>query len=86
MYLQPTFSYQTLQRLQTVNREALLGLTTAKKLVFEKREVPGGTNLFDLVGVALKDPALAPVILDALMAELSTQTKYVSWSRMNRWI
>jgi small subunit ribosomal protein S29 len=78
LYLQPTFSYQILQRLQTVNRAALVGLTTTKKLVFEKREVPGGTSLFDLVGVALKDPTSAPVILDALMSELSTQTKYAS--------
>lgn len=77
-YIQPTFSYQTLQRLQTVNRDTLLGLTTTKRLVFEKREVPNGTSLFDLVGVALKDPSLAPVVLDALMVELSAQTKYRS--------
>ena len=83
MYLQPTFSFQTLQRLQTVNRNALLALTTTKKLLFEKREVPTGTSLFDLVGVALKDPTSAPVILDALMTELSTQVKYVSLLYIN---
>jgi small subunit ribosomal protein S29 len=55
-----------------------MGLTVTKKLVFEKREVPSGTTLFDFVGVALKDPTSAPVILDALMTELSTQTKYLS--------
>jgi small subunit ribosomal protein S29 len=77
-YVQPTFSYQTLQRLQTVNSNSLLGLTTSKRLIFEKREVPNGSTLFDLVGVALKDPSLAPVILDALMVELSAQTKYLS--------
>jgi len=77
MYLQPTFSYQTLQRLQTVNRGALVGLTTTKKLSFERREVPSGTSLFDLAGAALKDPPSAPFILDALVTELSTQTKYV---------
>lgn len=76
-YLQPAFAFQTLQRLQTVNSTTLSALTTHKKFVFEKREVPQGTSLFDLVGVALKDPASAPVILDALMAELSVQTKYV---------
>lgn len=75
-YIQPTFSYHTLQQLQTVNRDALLRLSTTKKLVFERREVPSGTNLFDLVGVALKDPPSAPVVLDALMTELSTQTKH----------
>ncbi|KAF9464923.1 mitochondrial ribosomal death-associated protein 3-domain-containing protein [Collybia nuda] len=75
-YLQPTFAFQTLQRLQTVNSVTLSALTTHKKLVFEKREVPQGTSLFDLVGVALKDPASAPVILDSLMSELSVQTKH----------
>ncbi|RDB15895.1 37S ribosomal protein S23, mitochondrial [Hypsizygus marmoreus] len=75
-YLQPKFAFQTLQRLQTVNKYALSGLTTSKKLVFEKREIPLGTNLADLVGAALKDPPLAPLILDALMTELSIQTKH----------
>jgi small subunit ribosomal protein S29 len=76
-YVQPAFAFQTLQRLQTVNAAPLQTLTTQKKHVFEKREVPQGTSLFDLVGVALKDPSSSPVILDTLMTELSTQTKYV---------
>jgi len=74
-YLQPKFSFQTLQRLRTVNLTALTGLTTTKKLVLEKREVPLGTSLADLIGVALKEAPLSPIILEALMAELSIQTK-----------
>ena len=64
--------------MQTVNDLALRGLTLSKRFVFEKREVSAGTSLSDLIGVALKDPSSAAVILDALIAELSLQTKYVS--------
>ncbi|KAF5386123.1 hypothetical protein D9615_002174 [Tricholomella constricta] len=74
-YFQPAFSFQTLQRLQAANHSKLSALTTQKKHVFQKREVPLGTNLTDLIGVALKDPPLAPLILEAVMSELSTQTK-----------
>jgi small subunit ribosomal protein S29 len=75
-YLQPKFAYQTLQRLQTVNSALLMTLTTQRKFVFERREVPLGTSLFDFIGVALKDPTSAPIILDALVSELGAQTKY----------
>ncbi|GLB43195.1 putative mitochondrial ribosomal death-associated protein 3 [Lyophyllum shimeji] len=74
-YLQPAFAFQTLRRLLAANHAKLSALTTQKKHVFEKREVPLGTNLTDLIGVAMKEPPLAPLILDTVMAELSTQTK-----------
>ncbi|KAG5637829.1 hypothetical protein H0H81_003100 [Sphagnurus paluster] len=74
-YFQPAFSFQTLQRLQAANHAKLTALTTHKKHIFEKREVPLGTNLSDLINVALKDPPLAPLILEAVMSELSIQTK-----------
>ncbi|KAG6856490.1 hypothetical protein H0H87_003958 [Tephrocybe sp. NHM501043] len=73
-YLQPAFSLQTLRRLQDANQAKLTALTTQKKHVFEKREVPLGTNLSDFIGVAVKEPSLAPLILEAVMEELSTQT------------
>jgi small subunit ribosomal protein S29 len=76
-YHQPDFYFQTLQRMQTVNKAALNALQTSKKHAFEKREVPVGTNLFDLIGFALKEPALSPVIFEALMSELEVQTKSV---------
>ncbi|KAG6860519.1 hypothetical protein C0995_010299 [Termitomyces sp. Mi166 len=75
-YLQPAFSLQTLQRLLATNRAKLTTLTTQKKHNFEKREVPLKTNIADLIGIAVKEPPLAPVILETLMSELSTQTKY----------
>lgn len=74
-YLQPVFAFQTLQRLLSVNSATLATLQTQRKLMFEKREVPIGTSLTDLIGVGLKDPASAPVVLDALMTELEQQTK-----------
>lgn len=74
-YLQPAFSFQTLRRLQAANHTKLSALTTQKKHVFEKREVPLGTNLTDLIGVAMKEPSLAALILETVMSELSTQTK-----------
>ncbi|KAG5642823.1 hypothetical protein DXG03_002082 [Asterophora parasitica] len=74
-YFQPAFSFQTLQRLQAANHAKLSALTTQKKHIFEKREVPLGTSLADLIGVAVKEPSLAPLILEAVMSELSTQTK-----------
>ncbi|KAG6864016.1 hypothetical protein C0991_001083 [Blastosporella zonata] len=75
-YLQPSFSLQTLQRLQAANQAKLGTLTTHTKHVFEKREVPLGTNLNDFIGIALKEPSLAPLVLEAIMLELSAQTRH----------
>ncbi|KAF8625521.1 hypothetical protein AX17_006833 [Amanita inopinata Kibby_2008] len=75
-YLQPSFAYQTLQRTLSVNSSLLSTLSTTKKLAFEKRELPIGTSLTDLIGVGLKDVSAAPAVLDALMVELGQQTKH----------
>ncbi len=72
-YVQPQFAYQTLQRTLSVNNSILSSLTTAKKLFFEKREVPAGSTLVDLINIGLKDVSSAPAVLDALISELGRQ-------------
>ncbi|KAG6887040.1 hypothetical protein C0992_001077 [Termitomyces sp. T32_za158] len=74
-YLQPAFSLETLRRLLAANHGKLANLTTHKKHSFERREIPLGTSLVDLIAIAEKEPPLAPVIFDTLMKELSVQTK-----------
>ncbi|KAG6883662.1 hypothetical protein C0993_004871 [Termitomyces sp. T159_Od127] len=74
-YLQPAFTLETLQRVLAANYAKLATLTTRKKHALEKREVPLGTNLVDLVAIAVKEPPLAPVIFETLLRELSAQTK-----------
>ncbi|KAG6814973.1 hypothetical protein H0H93_011453 [Arthromyces matolae] len=75
-YLQPSFTLQTLRRLLDANNKKLTSLTTSKKYSFEKREVPINTTLADLINIALKEPPLAPVIMETVMSELNAQTKY----------
>ncbi|KAG6826316.1 hypothetical protein H0H92_000333 [Tricholoma furcatifolium] len=74
-YLQPAYSLQTLRRIQETNESKFVTLATQNKHILEKREISAGTNLSDLISIALKEPALAPVILEIFMAELSKQTK-----------
>ncbi|KAK2459245.1 hypothetical protein APHAL10511_008722 [Amanita phalloides] len=75
-YLQPQFAFQTLQRTLSVNQHLLSSLQTSKKHVFEKRELPVGSSIVDLIGIGIKDALSAPFILDALVNELGQQTKH----------
>ncbi|KAF8159956.1 mitochondrial ribosomal death-associated protein 3-domain-containing protein [Crassisporium funariophilum] len=79
-YLQPTFSFQTLQRMLTVNDVALRKLTLQTSLQLEKREVPAGTSLAELIEIAINDRsrsvAQAPLILETVMRALEEQTRY----------
>lgn len=74
-YLQPVYSYQTLQRLLTVNAKALSRLTTQNDIpVTPTNTVPTGASLVDLIKIGTDDQTLAPVVLEALMKELGQQT------------
>ncbi|KAF8672523.1 hypothetical protein AX14_005554 [Amanita brunnescens Koide BX004] len=75
-FIQPQFAYQTLQRTLSVNNNILSSLSTTRKHFFEKREIPVGSSLTDLISLGLKDLPSAPAVLDALMAELGQQTKH----------
>ncbi|TFK39592.1 mitochondrial ribosomal death-associated protein 3-domain-containing protein [Crucibulum laeve] len=78
IYSQPTFAYQTLQRMLTVNRPTLDALELLTALVLEKQTVPAGTTLSALINIALKDKLKAScmMILETLLKELGEQTKY----------
>lgn len=75
-YLQPAFAYQTLQRMHTVNAQLLGQLQMQHDLVLEKQTVPAGTSISDLIQVAIREKSKvhSPIILDAVMKELETQT------------
>ncbi|KAF8835956.1 hypothetical protein BDN67DRAFT_912078 [Paxillus ammoniavirescens] len=76
-YLQPVFAYQTLQRFLTVNGPRLEQLRTQADVELERRAtIPAGTSLSELVKAGVKEQALAPTILTALMDELETQTTF----------
>jgi len=76
LYQQATFAYQTLQRFLTVNSYRLDQLKTTVDVELERRAtIPAGTMLSDLVRAGIKERALAPTILTALMEELQKQTE-----------
>ncbi|KAF8320510.1 hypothetical protein F5887DRAFT_1216802 [Amanita rubescens] len=54
-YIQSQFAYQTLQRALSINISILSSLSTAKKLFFEKQEVPAASTLVDLINIAVDD-------------------------------
>ncbi|KAF8141850.1 mitochondrial ribosomal death-associated protein 3-domain-containing protein [Boletus edulis] len=77
LYQQATFAFQTLQRFLTVNSHRLDQLKTTVDVELERRAtIPVGTPLSDLVRAGIKERALAPTILMALMEELQKQTEF----------
>ena len=77
-YLQPVFAFQTLQRFLTVNSSPISSLETQKEFqILDGPNIPSGSRLEDLIDVGLKDQALAPIVLSALLEEIGQQTQYV---------
>ncbi|KAF9529627.1 mitochondrial ribosomal death-associated protein 3-domain-containing protein [Crepidotus variabilis] len=80
IYVQSTFSFQTLQRMSTVNKAIFENITLQKEIVLEKQTIPAGTNLVQAIEVAIQERkksgsvASSPAILDAVMRALDTQT------------
>jgi len=52
-YLQPAAAFQILQRMLTVNNETLSSVRLQENLMLERQEVPAGTSLTDLIGIAI---------------------------------
>lgn len=76
LYQQAAFAFQTLQRFLTVNSYRLDQLKTTVDVELERRAtIPAGSLLSDLVRTGIKERALAPTILTALMEELQKQTE-----------
>ncbi|KAF8889525.1 mitochondrial ribosomal death-associated protein 3-domain-containing protein [Gymnopilus junonius] len=79
-YLQPGYSFQILQRMLTVNREALQRIQLAEDLVLEKSALPKGTTLEKVIEFTIADKARnvpqAAQILDAVMRALDVQKDF----------
>jgi len=76
-YLQPVFAYQTLQRFQTVNSNALRSLVTETEIEIERRApLPVGTPITELINIGLQDQSVAPTVLPELMDALGKQTQF----------
>lgn len=65
-----------MQRFKTVNSELLKDLTLQRDFVLERRTLPQGTPITDLLDIGLKDQTLAPLVLSALFSELSSQKSH----------
>ena len=77
-YRQPEFSYELLHRFQQINSAAIQSLQLTKTFVTSnKRSLPVGTPLAELVNVGIKDHTQAPLVLEALLEEVSRQTEYI---------
>ncbi|KDR70846.1 hypothetical protein GALMADRAFT_810886 [Galerina marginata CBS 339.88] len=79
-YLQPAFSFQTLQRMLTVNQKALSNIPLVEDLVLDKQTVPKGTPLTRVIEIAMAERARtmaqSPLVLDAVMRSLDQQEAY----------
>ncbi|KAF9480354.1 hypothetical protein BDN70DRAFT_618401 [Pholiota conissans] len=79
-YLQPWYSYQTLLRMLTVNKDLLKNILLREDLVLEKSTLPKGTPLTIVIETALAEKqrsvAQAPLYLDAVMKTLEGQNQY----------
>jgi small subunit ribosomal protein S29 len=76
-YLQPAFAFQILQRMLTVNAEALSTIKLRENLVLERQTVPAGTPLSNLIDIAIlersRTVAQSPLILESVMRSLEKQ-------------
>jgi hypothetical protein len=76
VYTQPSFAYQTLQRLLGVNGSILNAMQTSKDVEIERRSpIKAGTSLAELVRVGTQDQSVASTVLEAVLAELGSQEK-----------
>jgi small subunit ribosomal protein S29 len=75
-YLQPAFAFQTLQRFITVNSTAISSLTTQNEFKTSNgTTIPSGAPLKDLIDLGLKEQALSPIVLSAVLEEIGQQTQ-----------
>jgi len=75
-FVQPSFSYELLRRFSSVNSGALQQISSQEELILEGQTIPSGTSLSQLVNTGLENKELAPIVLSALMTELSLQSTY----------
>jgi len=76
-YHQPAFSFQLLQRVLTVNSEALQSLKTSKDIAVERGlTLPAGSSLADLINIGLKNQSRSPFVLSTLLGEIAKQETF----------
>ena len=75
-YGQPAFAQQLLMRFVDVNAALIQDLKVAGAYPFEERSIDSSSSLMDLINLGLEVQHQAPTVLNALMTELSQQTKY----------
>jgi len=79
-FLQPTISTVLLRRLKETNHPALGTLPLTYAFSVEKAP-PGapevGSPLMQLIDYGIREVSVAPFVLEAVLAELASQTKYV---------
>ncbi|KAH9479917.1 37S ribosomal protein S23, mitochondrial [Psilocybe cubensis] len=79
-YQQPSYSFQILQRMLTVNGGALSKIQLSEDLVLERQTVRAGTPLSAVIEIAIAEKersiGQSPAILEAVMKSLEVQTQY----------
>jgi small subunit ribosomal protein S29 len=76
VYSQPSFAFETLQRLLGANEPILNSLQTTKEVAVERRApIKAGTSLTELIRVGMQDQSVAATVLEAVLAELGAQNK-----------
>ena len=83
-YLQPEFTYELLRRFEQVNASAVERIQIVKPFSKGNRKLPSGAQLAELIKLGTSDKTLAPAVFDAVLHEVSKQTKYVAWSNDRR--
>lgn len=78
-YGQPAFAQQLLKRFVDVNAALIQDLKVAGAYPFEERSIDSSSSLMDLINLGLEVQHQAPTVLNALMTELSQQTKYAPY-------
>lgn len=75
-YGQPAFAQQLLKRFVDVNEALIQGMKVQGTYPFEERTIDSASSLMDLINLGLEVQSQAPTVLNALLTELSQQTKY----------
>ena len=78
-YGQPAFAQQLLKRFVDVNEALIKDMKVQGSYPFEERAINSASSLVDLISVGLEFQHQAPSVLNALMTELSQQTKYAPY-------
>lgn len=83
LFEQPNLAADFLQRFSTANKAAFKALKTAKAHKVGEREIAAGKSLEELAKAGGGDEKLTTAVFEAIMEELSQQTKSVFLARVH---